>query len=284
MNSPISRRSFIRNSALTAAAAIAAQARPLNLLGADVPKKKVPIAVQLYSVRNELKTDFDGVIAKLGKMGYQAVEWYGGIERGHKAKDLRKLLDDNGLKTCGTHTALITLQGDALKATIDFHKELGNTFLICPMMTPKTEQEWLAMAKQFNSISAKCREQGMFTGYHAHAGDFKTKYNGKTTWEIFFDNTDKEVIHQIDVGNTLDGGGDPLAMIKKYPGRTKSTHVKEHGGDKNAAIGEGQVDWKKMFEAYETVGGVEWYVVEYEHDNPLEKLKTCIDNMHKMGK
>jgi sugar phosphate isomerase/epimerase len=124
----------------------------------------------------------------------------------------------------------------------------------------------------------------MFTGYHAHAGDFKTKFNDKTVWEIFFDNTDKEVIHQIDVGNTMDGGGDPLAMIKKYPGRTKSSHVKEHGGDKNAAIGEGKVDWKTMFEAYETVGGIEVYVVEYEHDKPLEKLPICLENMHKMGK
>jgi sugar phosphate isomerase/epimerase len=283
MNQSTTRRSFLRNTAL--AAGVAALARPLGAFAADEAKKKIPIAVQLYSVRNELKTDFEGVIAKLGKMGYQAVEWYGGIERGHKAKDLKKLLDDNGLKTCGTHTALITLQGDALKSTIDFHKELGNTFLICPSMNGKTEQDWLGLAKQFNNISAKCREQGMFTGYHSHAGDFKNKYNGKTTWEIFFDNTDKDVIHQIDVGNTLDGGGDPLAMIKKYPGRTRSTHINEHGGaDKEAAIGNGAVNWKEMFEAYESVGGTEWYIVEYEHSNPLEKLKTCIDNLHKMGK
>src|SRR3954447_22666955 len=169
MNQQPSRRSFLRNTALAAAGA--ALARPFNLLAAEEPKKKIPLAVQLYSVRSELKTDFNGVIEKLGKMGFQAVEWYGGIERSKKAKDLRKLLDDNGLKTCGTHTALITLQGDALKATIDFHKELDNKFLICPSMSAKTEQDWLSLAKQFNGISARCREQGMFTGYHAHAGD-----------------------------------------------------------------------------------------------------------------
>src|SRR4051795_5244128 len=177
MNSNPTRRSFLRNTALVAGAA--AFARPLSAFAAEEAKKKIPIAVQLYSVRNELKTDFNGVIEKLGKMGFQAVEWYGGIERGHKARDLKKLLDDNGLKTCGTHTALITLQGDALKATIDFHKELDNKFLICPSMSAKTEQDWLGLAKQFNSISAKCKEQDMLTGYHAHAGDFKTKFNGK---------------------------------------------------------------------------------------------------------
>jgi sugar phosphate isomerase/epimerase len=281
MNHQSTRRSFLRHTVLAAAGA--ALARPLTGFAADEARKKVPIGVQLYSVRNELKSDFNGVIEKLGKMGFQAVEFYGGIERSKNAKELRKLLDDNGLKTCGTHTALITLQGDALKSTIDFHKELGNRFLIAPSLQAKDEAGWLALAKQFNSISAKAKEQDMLVGFHAHAGEFK-KYGEKTAWEIFFDNTEKDVIHQIDVGNTLGGGGDPLAMIKKYPGRTKSTHIKEHGGAKDAAIGEGKVNWKEMFEAYETIGGVEWYIVEYENANPLEKLKVCIDNLHKMGR
>ena len=282
MNQQPSRHSFLRNTALAAAGA--ALARPLIGLAAEEPKKKIPLGVQLYSVRNELKTDFNGVIEKLGKMGYQGVEWASGLERTKNANELRKLLDDNGLKTCGTHTALITLQGDALKSTIDFHKELDNKFLICPSMSAKSEQDWLNLAKQFNGIAAKCKEAGMFTGYHAHAGDFKTKFNDKTTWEIFFDNTDKEVIHQIDVGNTMDGGGDPLAMIKKYPGRTKTTHIKEHGGPKDAAIGEGTIDWNVLLGTLESVGGTEWYIVEYEHDKPLEKIKTCLDNLHKLGR
>ena len=119
----------------------------------------------------------------------------------------------------------------------------------------------------------------MFVGYHSHPGDFK-KYDGKTSWEIFFDNTKKEVVHQLDTGNTLGGGGDPLALIKKYPGRTRSTHIKERGGAKDAAIGEGTVDWKSLFEAYETVGGTEWYIVEYENDKPMEVIKRAIDNIH----
>ena len=224
------------------------------------------------------------MIEKIGKMGFQGVEWASGLERTKNAKELRKLLDDNGLKTCGTHTALITLQGDNLKKTVEFHKILGNNFLICPMMSAKTKENWENLGKQFTDIAGKLKEQGMFTGYHAHATDFKTKFDGKTAWEIFFDNAGPDVIHQIDVGNTLDGGGDPLAMIKKYPGRTKTTHIKEHGGAKDAAVGEGQVDWKTMLEAYETVGGIEWYVVEYEHENPLEKIKVSLDNLHKMGR
>ena len=100
-------------------------------------------------------------------------------------------------------------------------------------------------AKKFNDISARAKESGMFVGYHSHASDFK-KFDGKTAWEIFFDNTKPDVIHQLDTGNTLDGGGDPLALIKKYPGRTKTTHLKEHGGGRDAPIGEGKVDWKAL--------------------------------------
>jgi sugar phosphate isomerase/epimerase len=152
-------------------------------------------------------------------------------------------------------------------------------------MQAKTAAEWMDLAKKFNDISAKAQEQGMLVGYHSHAGDHKKLDNGGTPWEIFFDNTDKSVVHQIDIGNTQEGGGDPLAFIKKYAGRTKTTHIKEHGGPKGAAIGEGTNDWKAFFEAYETVGGTEWYIVEHETGtDSIKSVKTCLDNLHKMGK
>jgi sugar phosphate isomerase/epimerase len=275
-----SRRDVLR---LATAAAISAAALPA--FAVDAPKKKIPIALELYSVRNELKTDFTGVIEKVGKMGYQAVEFAGYYAWDKKPTELRKLLDDNGLKCCGTHTPLITLQGDNLKSTIELHKTLGNKFLICPSMSAKDAAGWISLAHQFNDIAARCKEQGMLTGYHSHAGDFKKLDNGKTAWETFFDNTNEDVVHQLDIGNTLDGGGDPAALIKKYAGRTKTTHVKEHGGPKGAAIGEGTIDWPTILNLYETIGGTEWYIVEHETgDKPLESIKTCIDNLHKLGR
>jgi len=280
MNHPISRRNFLRSTAVATAGAFVVPALPAWAAEAG---KKIPISLELYSVRAELPKDFTGVIEKIGKMGYQGVEFAGYYSWDKKPKELRKLLDDNGLKCCGTHTALPTLQGDQLQRTIELHKELGNKFLICPSLSAKDAAGWTNLAKQFNDISDKAGEQGMLVGYHSHAGDYK-KYDGKTAWEIFFDNTKPEVVHQLDVGNTLDGGGDPFAMLKKYPGRTKTTHLKEHGGAKDAAIGEGEIDWKKLLELYETVGGTEWYIVEYEHSNPLEKIKVCLDNLHKMGR
>jgi sugar phosphate isomerase/epimerase len=276
------RRRFLKGVGAVAAGSLIAP----NVLAADAPAaKKVPIGVQLYSVRNELKTDFNGVIEKLGKMGLAGVEFASLMERapGRKPKELRKLLDDNGLKSAGTHTPLQTLQGDALKATVELHKELGTSFLIVPGLSAKTAENWQSFAKQLTEIAGRLKEHGMYTGYHAHGGDFKTKFDGKTAWEIFFDAAGPDVIHQIDTGNTLDGGGDPLEMIKKYPGRTKTSHIKEHGV-KNAAVGEGKIDWKTYFEAYETVGGIEWYVIEYEQANPLEKIKASLEFLKKMGR
>lgn len=273
-----SRRELLKWSAASAAGLALS-----SLTLAEESKKKIPIGMQLYSVRELLKTQFTETIEKIGKLGFKGVEFAGYYDWDKKPAELRKLLDDNGLQCCGTHTALPTLVGDNLKKTIELHKTLGNNRLICPFLLAKSPNQWMDLAKQFNDIAAKAKEDGMFVGYHSHQHDFH-KLDGKTTWEIFFDNTNPEVIHQIDTGNTLQGGGDPMAMVKKYSGRTKSTHIKEFGGPAGAAMGEGTIDWKSYFETYESVGGTEWYIIEYEHKEPLAALKKSIDFMHKMGR
>ena len=249
------RRDVLRYSTLAVATAALASKSPATEAG-----KKIPIGLELYSVRNQLPKDFTGVIQAIGKMGYEGVEFAGYYGWDKKPQELRKLLDDSGLKCCGTHTALSTLEGDNLKRTIELHQILGNKFLICPNIQAPSAQGWLDMAKKFNDISARAGESGMLVGYHSHASDFK-QFDGKTAWEIFFDNTRPEVVHQIDVGNTLDGGGP------------------------DAPIGEGNIDWKALLETYESVGGTEWYIVEHEtSSNPLRTVKECLDNLHKMGR
>ena len=115
------------------------------------------------------------------------------------------------------HTHLPTLEGDALKKTIELHKTLGNKFLICPSLSAKDADGWMELAKKFNDIAARAKEYDMLVGYHSHASDFK-KFDGKTAWEIFFDNTKTDVVHQLDTGNTIDGGGDPLGSDQEIPG------------------------------------------------------------------
>jgi sugar phosphate isomerase/epimerase len=289
MNRPerkrFSRRDFLRAAAIGAGAGLVR----LDGLGATAPqagglRKKIPVGVQLYSVRVAASKDLPAVLEAIGKMGYKGVEFAGYYGWDSKPRELRKLLDGNGLKCCGTHTGLETVFGDNLKATAELHSILGNSFLIVPSLEAKDAQDWLDLAKRFNEIAAKAKTLGMRVGYHAHAGDFR-KLGGTTPWEIFFDNTAADVIMQNDMGNCMSGGGDPVAILKKYPGRSASVHLKEYGGPEAAVIGQGVIPWAEVFQVCETTGGTAWYVVEHEvGDDPMGNIKGCLEGLRKMGR
>ncbi len=248
---------------------------------------KIPIALQLYSVRDDAAKDLAGVLAAVAKMGYVGVEFAGYY--GHTAKEIRTLLDDNGLKCCGAHVGLDTLLGDALKESIEFHQAIGNKFLIVPGLSHErtlSRDAWLQTAGIIDGISDKLVPLGMRTGYHNHSSEFAL-LDGEMPWDTFFGNTNKEVVMQFDVGNALHGGGEAAPFLKKYPGRALTVHVKEYAAaDDNALIGEGDVDWPEIFGLCETIGNTEWYIVEQESGNfpPMECVDRCLQNLKKMGK
>lgn len=282
----LSRRTFLKAAAVGAGAGLAggkALAAALTTQAA-APSKKIPVGVQLYSVRELAEKSLPPVLEAIGKMGYKGVEFAGYYGWDSKPKELRGLLDANGLKCCGTHTDLETVSGDALKATAELHAILGNTFLIVPSLEVEGAEGWREMAKKFNDIAARAKELGMRVGYHAHQGDFR-KLGGTTSWEIFFDNTAPDVIMQLDIGNCLQGGGDPYAILKKYPGRSASVHLKEYGGPENAVIGQGVVKWPEVFKLCESTGGTVWYVVEHETGpDPMGNIRGCLEGLRRMGR
>jgi hypothetical protein len=110
-------------------------------------KRQAPIGLQLYSVREDCKRDLPGTIAAVGKMGYDGVEFAGYYDR--SAEDLRKMLDDNGLVCCGTHTGLDTLLEDNLAKTIEFNKTLGNKYLIVPGLPEKNSSSTASNSLQW---------------------------------------------------------------------------------------------------------------------------------------
>lgn len=286
----ISRRNIIKLG-IGASAMLATGADPLSALvssarAADA-KGKIPIGLQLYSVRQACKKDLSGVLKKVAAMGYDGVEFAG--YHGHSADEIKKMLDENGLKCCGTHIRRGDLTGDNLQETIDFNKKIGNRYLIVAWMPHsymKSINTIKETAKFYNEVAAKAKKQGMLVGYHAHGGDFK-KVGGQTEtgWNMLFDNLEPEVVMQLDVGNCQGGGCDPIAVLKKYPGRAKTVHLKEHGGKKNALIGDGKVDWKSVFDICKTTGGTEWLIVEYEHTpSQLGPVDECLKNVRKMYK
>ncbi len=275
--SELDRRRFLQRAAWgTAGLALGAQAVQA------AAARKIPVGLQLYSVREQCAKDLPGTLAAVAKIGYQNVEFAG--YHGRSAKDLRKLLDDNGLKCCGTHTPLETILSDKLTDTIEFNGLIGNKFLIVPWMENKSKQAWLDKAKLFNDVAGKVKPHGMSVGYHAHAHDFE-KFEGETAWNLFFGNTQPEVIMQLDTSNCRDGGADPVAVLKKYPGRARSIHIKASGGGPEAVYGEDKVDWPAVFAWCESKGGTQVYVVEHESSQePLATVARCYAALKKMGK
>jgi sugar phosphate isomerase/epimerase len=287
-NDGLSRRDVLRWGTMAAAGA-AAGASPWTIgrAAADDAGKlsKIPIALQLYSVRDDCQKDLEGTVKAVAGMGYQGVEFAGYYGRG--ADDLRKILDGNGLKCCGTHAQLNTLLGDALKSTIEFNKTIGNKFLIVPGLPAqyrKTIEAWKDTAKLFNELAEKVKGEGMFVGYHNHSVEFQPM-EGQVPWDVFCGNTRKEVVTQLDTGNCIGGGGDPIALMKKYPGRALTVHLKEHGGN-NAVVGEGDFNWKEFLPLCPSVGATEWFIVEQERypKSPIESVKDCLVNLKKILK
>ena len=281
----ITRREFLKAGAATAAFAATTST---NLFAAgEYGGNRIPFALQLYSVRDECAKDLVGTVTAVAKMGYKAVEFAG--YHGRDATTLRKLLDDVGLKCCGTHIGLETLLDDNLPKTVEFNHTLGNPFLIVPGLAEKyrkTRQDWQSTADLFSELAAKVKPHGMRVGYHNHSIEF-TPLDGELPWDTFFNRAKKEVVIQFDTGNGVAQGGDPVKFLKRKPGRVASVHVKPYSKAKpNALIGDDELPWKEIFNICETTAGVEWYIIEYESDAypPLVSVEKTLAVMRRWGK
>jgi sugar phosphate isomerase/epimerase len=260
-------------------------------LAGFLPKtQQIPIALQLYSIRDDCRKDFDGSLEQVAKMGFAGVEFAGYYHYAENAADLKKKLDALNLKVAGTHIRLDTLQGDALKSTIEFHQIIGCRFLIVPSSADFTDPEKSkALAETFNRIAEILKPLGMSCGYHNHTAEFK-KEAGKTYWDLFAERTSKDVILQQDCGWSAAAGVDPVEYIKKYPGRTKTVHFKPTvvGGDKTkkAILGQDSVDWAAVYSACSTAGSTEWIVLEQETypdgKTPLECTQESLSGLKRI--
>jgi len=249
---------------------------------------RIPIGLQLYSVRDDAIRDPVGTLKAVAAMGYAGVEFFGNNYFNYAAKDLRTLLDDLGLRCCGAHTPLSALLGDILPRTIEFAQTLGNTYLIVPSLPEERRNSlatWRATAQVFTELVAKLKPHGLRLGYHNHAIEFQPM-EGALPFDVFFGNTSPEVIMQIDLGHVVHGGANPIAFLKKYPGRATTIHVTEYSEDGKALVGERWQGWSEVFAICETIGKTEWYIVEQETYPypPLESVKRCLDNLRAMGK
>jgi len=258
----LTRRSFLGVAGALPFAWTVARALPVSAA------MRIPVALQLYSVRRDCAENFDAALDQVAAMGFQGVEFAGYYGYAKDAAALAARLKALNLKAAGTHVRMDALRGDPLKSTIDFHQAIGCKFLVVPGDPAFTDPEKSkALAEEFNALTATLKPLGMACGYHNHVNEFK-KDGDKTFWDLFAERTSNDVILQQDCGWTMAAGFDPAAYVRKYPGRTKTTHfkptVREGDAGKKAIFGQDSVDWKAVYNACSTVGGTQWIVLEQE--------------------
>jgi sugar phosphate isomerase/epimerase len=278
MTTTLSRRTF-----LTIAGTLPLRAR-------TVRAASVPVGIELYTVRDALAKDLMGTVRAVAKLGYQIVEFYSPYYSWapSQASDIRKLLDDLGIQCRSTHNDNRVFTPDGIQKAIELNQIIGSKYIV--MASPgevSTADSWKQVADRLNAGAEKLKPLGMFAGYHNHGAEWQA-VEGKRPMDILATNTDKSVALQFDVGTCVAAGADPVAWITSNPGRIKSMHCKDWkaGNTGYAALfGEGDAPWTKIFAAAESVGGIEYYLIEQEAgpaDEQLMRAEQCLVNWKKM--
>lgn len=251
-------------------------------------KKKIPVGLELYSVRDHLQKDLMGTVRAVGKMGYETVEFYSPYYEWtpEYAKEVRKTLDDSGLRCLSTHNGAKSLAADGIQKAIDLNGIIGSKSIIMASAGKITTLDgWRGVADTLTAAADKLKPVGMRTGFHNHQLEF-TPIEGKRPIEVLAANTPKSVVLQLDVGTCREAGSDPVAWIKANPGRIQSLHCKDwtKGTGYEVLLGEGDTPWKEIIAAAESKGGVEYYLVEQEGSRlgSMETAQKCLENWKKL--
>lgn len=277
---PWSRRSFL---AFFAAAPLAPAA-----LASAATVRRLPVGLELYSVRDELKKDLMGTVEGVAKMGYPCVEFYAPYYEwtAEYAKQVRKELDGLGIRCYSTHNDRMSFTPAGIGKAIELNHILGTRYVVMASPgSPKTAEEWKRVAETLNQANRMLKAQGLGAGYHNHDAEWRP-VDGQKPIEIIAASTDPSIMLQLDVGTCLEAGSDPVAWIEKNPGRIHSLHLKDWSPAKGYKVlfGEGVAPWKKIFAAAESVGGAEYYLIEQEGSeySEMETVERCLKAYRKL--
>ena len=240
--------------------------------------KRIPIGLEIYSVREEFKKNDISTLEAVARMGYECVEFHGVYAdwTPEHAKQIRSKLDGLNLKCYSTHNGRKAFSGDDLKRAVELNKILGSRYMV--LASPgkvTTLDDWKQVADTLNTGNKEMRRAGLRAGYHNHLAEWQA-IDGKVPMELLAESTDKNMMLQLDVGHCLAAGADPVAWINNHPGRTRSLHLKDWSKEKEfqALFGEGAAPWKKILSAAQDKGGVEFYLIEQE-GNQYPELETA---------
>jgi len=281
-----SRRDFMRDAgAVAAAACIGAErlaAAPLRL----------PVGLQLYSVRNLLPKDFERTLEQLTAAGYKEVEAAGYYDK--TAADFGNALQKAGLRCVSTHHNLTQLRSQ-FDQLIQYAQALRLEYIICSWAGVHrdparkgdlTLDDWRFVADELNKIGEKVKAAGITFGYHNHVVEFSTE-GGVVFFDELLKRTDpKLVVFEMDCGWVVGGGHNPVEYLSKYPERFPLLHVKDmvkqaDGKLHNVVMGKGAIDYKTIFRA---ATGLKHYFIEQEEfeGDPMVELRKDAEFVRKL--
>jgi sugar phosphate isomerase/epimerase len=295
----LSRRSFL----VSAGAGMAAGSLTSSLAFAN-HHIKIPLGIQLWTVKSDAEKDLEGTLRKVYAAGFRDIEFAGYY--GKSPADLAKLMKDIGFNLVSTHAgaADIAKKGDQIIADA---KALGLKYVVCssPGVSPEKEKlpweermkavdltDWKWNAELFNKFGKQVADAGMTFGYHNHSAEFK-KFDGKTAFDHLYSMTDPKYVKiEMDIGWVVVAQQDPVALLNQYKDRVIALHVKDvakRGADgkdpSSVALGEGTIDWKKVIGTAHA-NGVKSYF--YEQEEPftrpiLDSVKISGDYLTKLA-
>ena len=248
--------------------------------------KQIPVGLELYSVRTDLKNDLPATLEAVAKQGYECVEFFAPYFEWtiDYAKQVRSRLDNLGIKCYSTHNGLKSYQGDGIDRAMELNGILGTRYIVLASAgDPKAIDGWKQVADTLNKGNERFKKNNLHAGYHNHDVEWRP-IDGQRPMEILAKETDPSVMLQLDVGTCLEANCDPVDWIEKNPGRIRSLHLKDWSAANGYRVlfGEGAAPWKKIFAAAESVGGVEYYLIEQEGSryNEIETADRCLVAFH----
>jgi sugar phosphate isomerase/epimerase len=267
---------------------------PAGATGAPEARKG-PVGLQLYSLREQFRKDVPAALAWVRSLGIQEVETAG--TWGQTAAEHRAALDRAGLRCQASHTRFERLQSDPAAAFAEV-KTLGATWTVCPWIPHGetfTRNDALKAGEAFDRFARAGKEEGLHFAYHCHGYEFLPSPEG-TLFDSLVAATDPALVSfEIDVFWVTAGGGDPVKVIEKLPGRVAFLHVKDMKkglsfpagtsrapGETNVPVGTGQIDWPRVLRAAAGAGALVYYI-EDESPDPMGQIPQSLEYLAGMG-
>ena len=235
------------------------------------------VGLQLYTLRQEMAQDFEGTLARVAELGYKEMEFAGYF--GRSARDVKRVLDRNGLTSPAAHIQLAAVRSN-LEREIEFAAELGQTYIVVPSLPgdERSLDDYQRHAETLNSAGEACQRAGLKMGYHNHAFEFE-RTGGQVHFDVLLNETQPELVDiELDLFWIAVAGFDPLSYFANHPGRFTMLHVKDrdtHG--RMADVGQGTINFAEIFSHVETAGFKHYFV---EHDNPGNGLASVANSIY----